>query len=312
MLKKIPASYIVAITGILFLFTSCKKEYESIENTDDAQIQQFMTSNQLKMVKDSTGYYYQVTNQGTGDFYKNTDSVLYHVSLKSMLTGTLYYADATQGNYGTLVGYSNSVSIYTSTVSTGIALEGIRKSMPKVKPGGTLRLLIPSYLAFGKNGSSTLNVPSNDILDVTVTTFPYKKQSELDEELIKGFITSKGITGAVRDPSGIYYVISDPGTGTDVVNLGTTITAKYTGRYLTGATFDSSTDGTFTSTLLSVIPAWQKIVPLIHKGGKVRLITPSRFAYGVAGSTSSTTGLLVIPRNAVLDFDIEITNIENK
>ncbi|WP_316837711.1 FKBP-type peptidyl-prolyl cis-trans isomerase [Pedobacter nutrimenti] len=311
MLKKLSASYIVAITGLLVLFASCKKEYESIQDTDDSKIQQFISSNNLTMVKDSTGFYSSVTNPVAGDLLKSTDSVLYHVSLKSMQSGTVYYADAANGNYGTLVGYTNSVSIYTATTSTGIAIEGIRRSLLKVIPGGTLRLLVPSYLAFGKNGSPTLGVPSNEVLDVTVTTFPYKKQSDFDDKKITDFIAAKGITGAVKDPVGIYYVITDPGTGTDIINLGTTVTAKYTGRYLDGTTFDSSTDGTFSTTLTSVIQAWGRNIPRIRKGGKIRIITPSRWAYGTAGSVNSSTGLLTIPRNAVLDFDIEVTDVAN-
>jgi FKBP-type peptidyl-prolyl cis-trans isomerase len=56
--------------------------------------------------------------------------------------------------------------------------------------------------------------------------------------------------------------------------------------------------------LTGVIDGWKIGVPLIQKGGKIRLIIPSGFAYGPSGAGGGAIG-----PNAVLDFDIEIIDI---
>ena len=295
MLKKLTASYALVLVGLIVLLGSCTKDYESIETTDDAKIQQYIKANNLTVTKDSTGFYYQVVTPGTGENFTNKDSVLYHASVKSLSNGTTYYTDPANGNFGTLVGYANGFN--------GTDIPAIRTSILALKPGGTVRILLPSYLAFGRNGFPTINVPSNEVIDLTITTMPEKIQSELDDRLIREFITAKGITGMVKGPGGIYYVINAPGDGTTAINAGSTVTAKYTGRYLDGTVFDSSADGVSFG-LGSVITAWKKIIPMITKGGKVRILVPSIEGYGTAGRDA-------IPANAVLDFDVEVTEVTN-
>jgi FKBP-type peptidyl-prolyl cis-trans isomerase FkpA len=59
-------------------------------------------------------------------------------------------------------------------------------------------------------------------------------------------------------------------------------------------------------TLGNVIKGWQLGIPLIKKGGIIRLLIPSRYAYGPYEQTQ-----IGLPKNAVLDFDIELYNITN-
>jgi FKBP-type peptidyl-prolyl cis-trans isomerase FkpA len=297
MLKKLTASYTLALIGLVIFLGSCTKEYDSIETTDDAKIQQYIRANNLEVVKDSTGFYYQVVTPGTGENFKNTDSVLYHATLKSLLNGTTYYTDPANGNFGTLVGYANNFN--------GTNIAAIRTSILALKPGGTVRILLPSYLAFGKNGFSTINIPSNEVIDLTISTVPEKTQTELDDRLIREFIAAKGIAGMTKGPGGTYYVINAPGDITKPINRGSTVTAAYTGRLLDGTVFDSGSVADSTSlSLNAVIPAWRKTIPLVNKGGKLRILVPSAEGYGAGGSSP-------IPGNAVLDFDIEVTDVKN-
>jgi len=300
MLKKLTASYTLALIGLIVVLGSCSKEYDSIETTDDAKIQQYIKANNLDSVKkDSTGFYYQVVKPGTGDKFKNTDSVLYHTTLKSLLNGTTYYTDPANGNFGTLVGYANNFN--------GTNIPAIRTSILALKPGGTVRILLPSYMAFGKNGFSTINVPSNEVIDLTISTMPEKTQAALDDRLIREFIAAKGIAGMTKGPAGIYYVINSPGLVDAPINRGSRITAAYAGRFLDGTQFDAKTVADSTSFDLSdpgLRSSWKKIIPMINKGGKVRFIAPSAESYGTAGNGP-------IPPNAVLDFDVEVTAVKN-
>ena len=129
-------------------------------------------------------------------------------------------------------------------------------------------------------------------------TYDAAKQAAIDEQAIKDFISSNNIQGAVRHSSGLYYVISAPGTGSVTYSGSTSVKAKYAGRLLSGQIFDSSSTG-INFTLGQVIQGWQIGIPLIQKGGKIRLLIPSTLAYG-----NTATG--AIPPNSVLDFDVEL------
>jgi len=310
MLKKI-TSYTFILVGLILL-NSCKKEYESIQSIDDTKIQSYLTSHNISAEPDpeKTGFYYQITTPGTGEFFKadgTPDSVLYSLSIKSLLNGTTYYTTSPITNFGTYVGYASTLTY--SNNERPLSLPSLRTVLQKLKPGGVAKIFLPSYLAFGKNGSVALNVPSNDNIELTVTTYPQKIQRLLDDKRITDFLTAKGLTATKDRATGVYYSIIQAGTGDATIDVSSSLKVNYTGRNLEGTVFDSSTDGTFTTTLLEVIPGWEVLKEGIigaKKGSKVRLFIPSSEAYGTAGSTTGT-----IPPNACLDFDIEIVDITN-
>jgi FKBP-type peptidyl-prolyl cis-trans isomerase FkpA len=300
MLKKL-SGYTLALIGLTILFSSCKKDYESIQSVDAKKISDYISKNNLTglMKEDSlkTGYYYQILSPGTGTIYKNTDSVLYNGVVQSLESGTVYLSTNTNGNLGTYVGYTNTLN--------GAAIPAIRDVLAKLKPGGKARIILPSHLAFGKNGLDASNIPSNENIDLYITTYPEKVQWQLDERRLQEFVTAKGLT-MIKDPSRVLYSISAVGTGTDVISTTSTLVVKYTERYLDGTVFDSSTDGTFTPTVLSsLIKGWNLILPgRLLAGGKVRLLIPSDLCYG----PNPTNG---IAANSCLDFDIEIVSVTN-
>jgi FKBP-type peptidyl-prolyl cis-trans isomerase FkpA len=127
-------------------------------------------------------------------------------------------------------------------------------------------------------------------------------QAGLDDALIVKFIANKNIT-AIKHASGIYYQILSSGSGSTTYSASTIVTAKYTGRLLDGTVFDQTTTQPLNFPLGNVIVGWQIGVPLIKKGGKIRLLIPSGYGYGQGGSGK-------IPSNAVLDFDIELVDVQ--
>ncbi len=293
-------TYLVALFMVLTLFTSCKKEYEKIEDIDETQIKNYIAKNNLQNVKsDPSGFYYQITAPGTGDLFTNTDYVLYDVTVKSLINGTQYLQSPTYANLGNYVGYLNSFFNSSLSSTRSYNIPAIRTAVLALKPGGSARILLPSYLAFGKNGAGP--IPSNEIIDLYVTTSGFKKQDELDDSKIIAFLAANQIT-ATKHSSGIYYQEITPGTGTDVIDEHSTLVVKYSGRFLNGTQFDSN--DSFTTTLLAVVKGWEEVLPLFKKGAKVRIFIPSSLGYGTAGYGS-------VPPNAVLDFTIEITNVTN-
>lgn len=126
-------------------------------------------------------------------------------------------------------------------------------------------------------------------------------QAQQDDAAIVKFLADKNIT-AEKHSSGLYYQIIEPGLGSVSYAANTSITVNYTGRLLSGSVFDKSSTP-FTIQLQQVITGWQIGVPLIQKGGKIRIFVPSQYGYGPQGSGP-------IPANAVLDFDIELVDVK--
>lgn len=106
------------------------------------------------------------------------------------------------------------------------------------------------------------------------------------------FCTANNITYTVH-PSGILYQIINPGSGPKP-NLCETISMTYTGTLLNGTKFDA---GTISYPLSQLIVGWQIAVPLVGKGGQIKVVIPSSLAYG-----SQSIG--TIPANSPLFFDI--------
>lgn len=290
------------------LLTSCKKEYDSVQTVDDAAISAYIQKNNLTALMiqdpDKTGFYYQVLTAGTGELFKNSDSVLYNVTIKSLSSGTAYLTTSVNGNWGNRVGYTNVLPVTSQTTAIP-QIPAIRTAINALKPGGSARIILPSYLAFGKNGFTDVGIPSNDILDINITTKTFKSQYDLDDNRITTFLASKGLTAsAVKDPSRIYYIINTLGAGGAIDGKESTIVAKYTLRLLDGTVADSSTDGTFTYQLSQLIKGWYTIIPKFPVGTKMRIFVPSDLGYLSSGSGG-------VPGNAVLDFDIEVTSVTN-
>lgn len=291
MLKKYTL-YFFALLGIMVLFNACDKEYESIESVDDAKIQAYIKQNNLTMTKDPTGFYYQVLEPGTGNEVLNKDSIFFNLSVQS-LSGTTYFATSKYTAEATYLGY-------VSPESYRLALQGIKR-------GGKVRVILPSYLAYGKNGTSS--VPSNEIISTTISVLSEASQITVDDRFIREFVAEKGLSNVVKSPNRVYYQVLTPGTGT-VVSATSTITAKYTGRFLNGSIFDQSgTEATLLGQLNKLVRGYSVLVGM-QKGAKVRLLIPSDLGYGLGGSVDGT-GNYIIPPNAILDFDIELTDVTN-
>ncbi len=127
-------------------------------------------------------------------------------------------------------------------------------------------------------------------------------QLRKDDALIVDFITKNSIV-AIKHSSGFYYQIITPGSGNFTFTSTTSVSVNYEGRLLNGNVFDKST-ATSTFNLGNLIQGWQLGIPLIQKGGRIRLIIPSTLAYK---NSSPGAG---IPQNAVLDFTIDLINAQ--
>jgi FKBP-type peptidyl-prolyl cis-trans isomerase FkpA len=82
------------------------------------------------------------------------------------------------------------------------------------------------------------------------------------------------------------------------------VTVNYKGTLTNGTVFDSTkTNNPASFTLISLIEGWKQGIPLIKKGGKIRLFLPPTLGYGA----SAVGG---IPGNSILIFDIELLSVQ--
>ncbi len=131
-------------------------------------------------------------------------------------------------------------------------------------------------------------------------SFDPAKQAATDDAAIQAYIKANNIT-ATKDPSGLYYQVITPGTGS-YPNMNSLITGSYTGKLLNGTVFQS---GPISSSPLSgFIQGWQIGIPHINTGGRILLLIPSALGYGNTANGS-------IPANSVLIFTIDLTGFSN-
>jgi len=122
-----------------------------------------------------------------------------------------------------------------------------------------------------------------------------------EEPAMIAYASAEGIN-TTRHSSGLYYEIISPGNGA-APSANSKVFVTYTGKLLDGRTFDQQTDAAKTGwTLGSLIPGWQIGLPLIQKGGEIKLIVPSSLAYGCGSGP--------LPPNSVLYFDIQLVDVQ--
>jgi FKBP-type peptidyl-prolyl cis-trans isomerase len=115
----------------------------------------------------------------------------------------------------------------------------------------------------------------------------------------------------VTYPDGLQYVDITVGTG-EVAEMNLTLTVEYTGWLSDGTKFDSSRGRepfTFQISHGNVIAGWDEGLLGMKVGGKRRLTVPSDLAYGPGGQQDPNTGAQVIPPNATLVFEVELTKV---
>lgn len=108
--------------------------------------------------------------------------------------------------------------------------------------------------------------------------------------------------GAVKKPSGLWYVVEKEGDGKAHPKMGDKVKVHYHGTLLDGRVFDSSVARHQPATFKvgQVIDGWNEALVEMSKGEKRTLIIPPDLAYGVHGVPG------VIPPNSTLIFEVEL------
>jgi FKBP-type peptidyl-prolyl cis-trans isomerase FkpA len=141
----------------LLMMSSCNKKLSPEEQMEKDQeiISNYISNNSLNAQSTSTGLHYVILDEGTGNHPNSTNDVT--VRYKG------YFAD------GSVFDQSDNAGV---TFNLQQVIAGWTEGIPKLKEGGEGILLIPSALAYGPDGNSSIPPNSVIIFDVTLLDIP--------------------------------------------------------------------------------------------------------------------------------------------
>lgn len=131
--------------------------------------------------------------------------------------------------------------------------------------------------------------------------FDEQEQFEEDQILIENYLAENNLV-ATKTSTGLHYIITDAGTGTEHPDITHTVRCGYVGMLLDGTVFDGTVGSNSVDFPLNgVIQGWQEGIPFLKRNGSGTFFIPSRLGYGnrVSGS---------IPKNSVLIFDVDLVH----
>jgi len=199
-------------------------------------------------------------------------------------------------------------TIYTSTRNTGKArrftagdgetFEGMDTALLTMAEGARCRLVIPSELAFGKEGYGNRIPPKTDItLDIEMVRI--SRERHVEKWNATGLDT-------LSTASGLRYIVFEPGNGS-LIKDRSIVTAHYSVYLPDGKLIESSVKREspirFPVGTGLIIDGWEEASLLMRNGSRFQLIVPARLAYGDEGQPP------LIPANTDLIFDVEVLDV---
>jgi FKBP-type peptidyl-prolyl cis-trans isomerase FkpA len=122
-----------------------------------------------------------------------------------------------------------------------------------------------------------------------------KNNKEITDYIAKNNLTAQ------KSDTGLYYVINDPGTGTQPTAT-SNVTVAYKGYYTNGTVFDQSNSAGISFPLSRVIKGWTEGIPYFKTGGSGVLLVPAHLGYGSYDYNG-------IPGGSVLIFDVKLISV---
>lgn len=201
---------------------------------------------------------------------------------------TATFADST---YATTSNY-----IYLTSSSYGFP-EGILR----MHEGEKLMMLLPSILAFGRDGAYSGKVPANAAVRLDVTL----KRTRTEDQQINDYVAANNIAVTQTTADGVRFILTKANPTGAVPTAGQVLTINYAGRLLRATTGFTGGTGTGTKTVgtTQYITGFEEGLSLMKVGEKATVIFPSALGYGATGSSS-------IPAYAPLVFDLEIVSAQ--
>jgi FKBP-type peptidyl-prolyl cis-trans isomerase len=294
---------LMVIAGLPFIFSACDVDSNNVEdplvqlNKDIALIDSYLASKGIEAVKEPNGVRMVIDVLGTKLPAKSVATTIDIDYVGKLFSNGLVFD---QGD--------NKKFLLSDLIA------GWKIAFTQLPAGSVATLYIPSYWAYGSSGRG--DIPGNAILvfdvgfnEAVVTTAELEKLKS-DTTAIDTYLTDKGIN-AVKDTSGIRYVITEPGSGAKATWYDK-LTAKFTYKAIsddtkTLITVDQKPSATFYSRPVDYANGLKVGLQKLSKGGKATFYIPSGLGFGTTGAFSA--GVNVIPANTNIIVEVELTDI---
>jgi FKBP-type peptidyl-prolyl cis-trans isomerase len=288
--RKMKKIALLLILGVSLFSVSCSKflenDIEAINKKDEQDILDYISKNNLQMIKTQTGLRYVITqNSISGKNAELGDEVSLHYVV-SLLSGAKVDSTSRLKNEMLKFPYGG-VSI----------IQGLAEAVSLLKQGERGTFLVPSILAFGSTASA--NIPANSVLKIDLEAVKYRSEVQQMDEYIKA--TKLQVTETTATGLRFLRTVTTNGTA---LKAGLLATVKYTGYLASNATqFDSGQidvalgDG-------AVVKGFEEGLLKMKVGEKATLVFPSAIGYGTTGSGAK------IPPYAPLIFNVEVVSVK--
>ena len=151
-MNKIGACILITV-GICVLLASCaKKDERTIDEIDAEKIENFIKNNNIRAQKDVSGVYYQILHAGNGTETPGLNSKITVTYTGRLLDGTVFDSKASDSPLTQYLAY---------------LIKGWQYGVPLIKSGGSIRLIIPSSLGYGRSEQGS--IPGNSVLDFDIS-----------------------------------------------------------------------------------------------------------------------------------------------
>jgi FKBP-type peptidyl-prolyl cis-trans isomerase FkpA len=136
---------------------------------------------------------------------------------------------------------------------------------------------------------------TNEATKEAVVDYVAKNDKEITDYIAKNNLKAE------KSDSGLYYVINEPGTGTQPTAT-SNVTVAYKGSFMDGTIFDQSGTEGISFGLDQVVKGWTEGIPHFKAGGSGILLVPAHLGYG-----DNTMG--PIPGGSALIFEVKLISV---
>jgi FKBP-type peptidyl-prolyl cis-trans isomerase len=196
---------------------------------------------------------------------------------------------------------------------------GFYEALSLISKGGHIECVIPSSLAFGKDGFYDAILPYTtfkldlDVVDIMTSDEYEAEQEELMNKKLKE--ESRNIAKYLKDnninveptSTGLYYIDTEVGSG-DSAQIGDMVMVHYTIYNIDNEKIESSYDYNQPMTFIygnnQMIPGIEEAVGYMKVGGKAKIIVPFQLGFGDIVIDEA------LPANSTLIVDLEFVGLQ--
>ena len=282
---------IIIFISLLVVTISCSKNStKNYDSENDADIQEYLTANNLQAKKTASGLYYIVNEQGDGLQQPNIkkaglDEII--ISYKeSFLNGNNF----------------DGTDVFGKVFDLKKAIKGISEGVSLFNEGGEGKLIIPSKLAFGSRDYNI--IPAGSVLVYDFNLISTKEGLDtINKYQIKNYLDDNNLV-ATDSTAGIYSVMEKIGTGKSP-SITSTIKLNMKGYFINNDIFIDTKDEAIELEMRNAIRGLQIGLSRFKEGGEGKILIPSKYGYGFKGENDG----IYYPPGVVLIYDIKLNSV---